>query len=228
MSERLLQQALLDACQQEFAPFENGEKHCFSHRHNKKIKMMFKEIPRKSKKKMSLKRRVLIAVISILLAVFLGVTAMAVANRFGIFGVFSDHTEIITNDRSDVPTQIEDIYCVPDPPVGYSLYEYSATPVGVSWTYLDNENNLFSLNQQLKDGYHAYANTEGYSLVFTNVGEYEGYYIDFGEDGALLDWDNDDYILCLDGNFTVNDLTEIAKTVCVNPDLEFGYWCKGE
>lgn len=68
MSERLLQQALLEACEKEFAPFEDGGEHRFSRRHKKKMMAMFKEFSGKPEGKMPLKRRIIVVVIAVLLA----------------------------------------------------------------------------------------------------------------------------------------------------------------
>lgn len=235
MSEKLLQQALLEACQQEFAPFEDGGEHRFSRDHKRKMKAMFKEFSRKPKKKISLKRRIVIVAIAVLVTGLLGVTAVAVANRFGIFGVFHDHTEIITNDRSDVPTQIEDIYCLPNPPLGYHLYEYSANIGSVTFIYIsetDVDINGFPMemmfDQCTKDDYHSYINTEGYEIVNIYVENYEGYYVDF-DHAILLVWDNNDYVFELySDQFNLDELLEMAKTVCIDPEAEFGYWCDDE
>lgn len=230
MSEKLLQQALLEVCNKEFAPFEDGEEHLFSRKHNRKMKAMFAEYSGKSRKRIPLKQRIIIAVCVILLAVITGMTAVAIANKFGIFAIFQDHTEVVTTDRTDVPESIGKIYCIPNPPDGYNLYEYIYDYDYVSVTYYDDSfKHVLSFQQLLKDNYLAYVDTEGYDIVFTDVGEYEGYYVDYFDDNygeaSLLVWDNGDYVFELLGHFTVDEFMEMAKTICVDPNAEFGYWC---
>ena len=233
MSEKLLQQALLEVCNKEFALFEDGEEHRFSRKHNRKMKDMFAEYLGKSMKRIPLKRHIIIALCVILLAVITGMTAVAIANKFGIFAIFQDHTEVVTTDRTDVPEYIEEIYCLPNPPKGFHLYEYLYNEGFVSVTYYDDSfKHVLSFQQILKENYHAYVDTEGYDIVFTNVGEYEGYYVDYFDDSygkaSLLVWDHGDYVFELLGHFTVEEFMEMAETICVDPDAEFGYWCVDE
>lgn len=233
MSERLLQQALLKACDMEFAQFKDGEAHHFSRRHNRKMKVMFAEYAGKPKKKISIKRRIIVAACIVLLAAILGITAYAIATKFEIIAIFQDHTEVVATDSTSVPEIIEEIYCIPIPPDGYHLYEYTYDYGFVTATYYDDSmKHILSFEQILKEDYLAYVNTEGYDIVFTYVGEYEGYYVDYFDDNygkaSLVVWDNGDYVFELLGHFTVEELVEMAETVCVDPNAEFGYWCMDE
>lgn len=228
MSEKLLQQALLEACEKEFAPFENGEEHSFSHRHKKKMKTMFKEFLRKPKKKMPLKRRIIVAVIAVLLAALTGVTAVAVAKSFGIFNVSVTHTTIGMNDTTGAPKQIEDIYYLPDLPEGYVIYKYEANENWVEWFIIKKEdpNCQLLFDQYVKDFYTININNGNNGINFIDVGEYEGYYVDFGYDQLTLTWDHGDYVLSFFSTnidaMTVDDLIELALTVRVDPELEYG------
>lgn len=227
MSEKLLQQALLEACQQEFVPFEDGGEHRFSRRHKKKMKAMFKAFSGKPKKKMPLKRRLIVAVIVILLASFMGITAVAVASKFGIFNVSVTHTTIGVTDTTGSPKQIEDIYYIPVLPEGYAVYQYDANADWVSWiiTKTDGPGELL-FSQHVKEDYSSLINNGNSGINFINVGEYEGYYVDFGYDQLSLNWDHGDYVLSFfssnSDTMTVDDLIELALTVRVDPELEYG------
>lgn len=226
MSDNLLQQALLEVCEKEFAPFEDGEEHRFSRRHKRKMKAMFKEYSRGAKKKMPLKKRIIIAVIAVLLAAVTGATAAAVGQRFGIFNVSRTHTEIGVLDPKDAPKQIEDIYYIPVLPEGYAVYQYDANADWVSWitTKIDGPGELL-FSQHVKEDYSSLINNRNSGINFINVGEYEGYYVDFGSDQLSLTWDHGDYVMSffsVSEDMTINDLIELALSIRVDPELEYG------
>ena len=226
MSEKLLQQALLEACEKEFAPFEDGEEHRFSRRHKRKMKELFKEYSRGDKKKMPLKKRIIIAVIAVLLAALTGATAAAVGQRFGIFNVSITHTEVGVIDAEDAPKRIEDIYYIPVLPEGYGVYQYTARAEWVSWIIPKvNGGGELLFSQNVKEDYSSRINNQNSGINFIDVGEYEGYYVDFGYDQLSLEWDHGDYVMGLFSvgkDFTIDDLIELALSIQVDPELEYG------
>lgn len=228
MSERLLQQALLEACEKEFTPFEDGGEHRFSRRHKKKMMAMFKEFSGKLKRKMPLKRRIIVVVIAVLLAALTGVTAVAVAKSFGIFNVSVTHTTIGVTGTTEAPKQIEDIYYLPELPEGYIVTKYEANENWVEWFIIkkENPNCMLLFDQYVKDFYTINVNNGNDGINFINVGEYEGYCVDFGYDQLMLAWDHGDYVLSFFSTnmtpLTVDDLIELALTVRVDPELEYG------
>ena len=228
MSERLLQQALLEACEKEFASFEDGGEHRFSRRHKKKMTAMFKEFSGKPERKMPLKRRIIVMVIAVLLAALTGVTAVAVAKSFGIFNVSVTHTTIGMTDTAKAPKQIEDIYYLPELPEGYTVIKYEANENWVEWRILKKDalNCELLFAQYVKDFYTVNVNNGNNGINFINVGEYEGYCVDFGYNQLMLDWDHGDYVLSFFSTnmdpMTVDDLIELALTVRVDPELEYG------
>lgn len=226
MSEKLLQQALLEACQQEFAPFEDGGEHRFSRGHKRKMKAMFREFSRKPKKKIPLKRRIIIAAIAILLATLTGTTAVAVGQRFGIFNVSITHTTVGLTDSEGAPRRIEDIYCIPELPEGYHVYQYDADENAVGWIISETSGpRSLCFSQYVKDNYSSMINNANSGINFIKVGEYEGYYVDFGYDQLSLTWDHGDYVMSffsVSEDMTIDDLIELALSVRVDPELEYG------
>lgn len=85
---------------------------------------------------------------------------------------------------------------------------------------------MLLFDQYVKDFYTVNVNNGNNGINFINVGEYEGYCVDFGYDQLELAWDHGDYVLSFFSTnmtpMTVDDLIELALTVRVDPELEYG------
>lgn len=226
MSEKLFQQALLEACENEFAEFGNGDEHRFSRRHKRKMKALFKEFSRRPKRKLPLKRRLIVVIIAILLASFMGVTAVAVGQKFGIFNISITHTTIGVTDTEGAPTKIEDIYR-PALPEGYITFSYNANENWVEWRMADLNHfgGELLFDQYVKEDHQAVINNGNSGINFINVGEYEGYYVEFGYGQISMQWDHGDYVMSFfstSDTMTVDDLIELALAIEIDPELEYG------
>lgn len=233
MSEKLLEQALLEACEKEFAPFEDGEEHRFSRRHRRTMKAMFAEFSGKPKKKIPLKRRIIVAIIAILLAIPLGITANAYIERFFTRTQYSTryeqgYQEIFWSDQNG-DEKIERFYKIGDIPQGARFSRYSANErYGVDMFYMldgsDNDGYDMFFSQFLKQNTAVMAPLD-YTLITVKVGDYEGFYTEFPDHHRIC-WDHGDYMMSINApkSFTVDELIEMAKSVVVDPDGEFGEW----
>lgn len=215
MSEELLKLALQEACEREFAEFETGEKHVFSLRHRRRMKKIIKQYysgPKTDKTvKIPLRKRILIAIYVIILATILCVGVVAIATNGFKFDKKDDHTETLTINWENSPKMIEDIYYLSALPNEYEIVESNTDKAMAGFRYEDGKGNFLILNQSVKEGYHVYYNTEDSELEEVIVNDHNGFFLEY-EGELVLVWDNEDYILELLGNFTKEELLDLAKS----------------
>ena len=215
MSEELLRLALQEACEKEFAEFETGEEHVFSLRHRRKMDKLFKKYcsPPKTDTiiKMPVRKRIIIAICVIILATILCVGVVAIATNGFKFDKKEDHTETLTINWENSPKAIDDVYYLTAIPEKYELIESNINTATAEFIYKSDNGDFLVMRQMAKKGYYAYYNTEGYKLEETRVGDLNGFFIDY-ENELLLVWDNEDYIIQISGNFTKEEMIDLAKS----------------
>lgn len=217
MSEELLKLALQEACEREFAEFETGEKHVFSSRHRRQMKKLLRKYysPPKTDTaiKMPVRKRIIIAICVIILATILCVGVVAIATNGFKFYKKQDRTETLTVNWENSPKTIDDVYYLTALPKEYELVDSYVNKAMAGFRYEDGNGNFLILDQFVKEGYYVYYNTEGYELEEVTVGDCNGFFIEYkGEDENLLAWDNGDYVIELIGNFTKEELLDLAKS----------------
>ena len=217
MSEELLKLALQEACEKEFAEFDTGEEHFFSPSHRRKMDKLFKKYccPPKTDTviKMPMRKRIVIAICVIILATILCVGVIAIATNGFKFYKQQDHTDVFTVNWENSPKMIEDMYYLTALSEEFELIEYWKGTAVSRLRFEDRNGNFLILRQLVKEGFHVYYNTEGYELEEVMVGDCNGFFIEYkGEPENLLAWDNGDYVIELIGNFTKEELLDLAKS----------------
>lgn len=200
---------------QEFSEFVNPPKHFFSRRHRKAMKEILYpptvSIPA-ANRKVTLKNRVIIALLVILLSA-LGITAGAAISRGFTRKENRDNTELFAVNAENAPKTIEYVYYLPSIPDGYKLYEQNSDSDWVHSSYIDlTSRRTITLDQDIKEGYNIHFDNERNIIEKMEVkGKYALYYEDNGF-GTIV-WDNEDYVLKISGHFTKDELIAFAENV---------------
>lgn len=218
MSNELLKNILQEMCDKEFAEYETSEEHDFSLKHRRKMKKLFREYEKKSVSDISAKTttysRKRIAVIVIIATAFVLSCVTAGAWVTGGFKSInkSDHTEIFNIDYANAPQTIEYLYYISALPDEYKLTDSNVdTHFSADFIYENEDGDFFNFTQEVKSGYKNYLNTEHSKLEEVIVNNKNGYFIAF-ENRSLLVWDNGDYVLEIYGDFSKEEMINLAKS----------------
>lgn len=167
-------------------------------------------------------KKLLIAVIAALLAVFLiAMSVSAVRESFINFfmDIFDIRTVVESVDDVDAPLEFTDKYEITADMSDYELVDFRESIFRREYTY-ENEYCTIYFEQNIKEYYHISVNTEGYDIEKIYIDGCEGFYIDmYNQNGKTLIWDNGDYVLSIfvscnsDYKFSKNELTNIADSV---------------
>lgn len=198
----------------------------FSAKHNRKMKKVFdvfakrqtsvynQPILTKSKRPLSIRKQILIATIIIVsLAFITGCVIAFISNSFR-GTVYNDNTYLFAFDVGDSPTVIEEEYTLSIVPEGYELYKTSSSSVDKSTVYRNNDNEELIFQQTVKSEYNSHINTEGYLIKEIEINNCDGICVEYerrtGISSTVI-WNSDEYILELYGNFTKEELINLAN-----------------
>lgn len=167
-------------------------------------------------------KKLLIAVIAALLAVFLiAMSVSAVREAFINFfmDIFDIRTVVESVDDVDAPLEFTDKYEITADMSDYELIDFSEDIFSRKYTY-ENENCTIYFTQYIKEYYHISVNTEGYNIEKIYIDGCEGFYVNmYNQNGQIISWDNEDYVLsilisCNVGyKFGKNELIIMANSV---------------
>lgn len=168
---------------------------------------------------MSLRKRLIIALIVIICAALMtGFMAVYISRSFH-GTVYRDNTQLFAVDTENCLTTIEYEYYLPDLPDGFEPVEHDLTRTDF---YMRYENTSFgqviTLTQYTKNGFNTHYNTEYHNFDEIEINGHSGVCLDIsnGEcDGSIVIWDNGDYILEIVGNLPKNHLVDLAKSTKV-------------
>lgn len=199
----------------EFAKFDNPPKHHFPRSHRKAMKEIFyphtKSISTDNYR-IPLKRRVLVALIMIILSTF-GIAAGAAAIIGFTRQEHRNHTELFAVNALNSPKTIEDVYYLPNVPGGYELNKQIIDSEWIHLGYIDHSTNKTLLFEQfVKYDFHMGFDNEQSSLEETSINGKIAFYYK-GNNYGIVIWDNEDYILKISGNFTTDELITLAESV---------------
>ncbi len=218
MSNELFNNILQKVCDEEFAEYEKIEEHKFSIRHRRKMKKLFCEYDKKcasnvpEKQTVRFRRRVTAVVIAAVVLITSCLTVGALTGGFK-FTLKSDHTAMFNIDYENAPQTIEYLYYISALPDKYKLTT-SDIDIALSayFYYETNDEHIYYFGQVVKSAYKSYLNTEKYKMEEVVIDNKNGVFIAF-ESESLLVWDNGDYVLEIYGNFTKEEMLNLAKSV---------------
>lgn len=201
--------------EQEFSEFDNPPRHLFSRRHRKAMKeILYPQTISTSAAnlKIPLKKRVIIALLVILLSA-LGITAGAAVIKRFILEEHSDHTELLAVNDKNAPIMIDRLYYPTAVPDGYALYDHfnNSRNVFIRYVNIATEREIF-FDQCVKDAFSVCFDHEYSSVEETEIDEKPALYLYNNKTGAIV-WDNGDYIMEVGGHFSKDELMAFAKSV---------------
>ena len=197
----------------------------FSAKHNRKMKKAFDAFAKRqpsvynqpvstAKKPLNIRKRILIAAIIIVcLAVLTGCVIAFISNSFR-GTVYNDNTYIFAFDIGDSPTVIEEEYTLSVIPDGYELYKTSQNSSCVYTIYKNAHNKELVFKQTTKCLFNSHINTEGYTIEEININHCDGICVEYERNTGISStviWNSDEYILELYGNFTKEELMNLAN-----------------
>lgn len=157
-------------------------------------------------------RLIITAIIIVCLAFVTGFVILYVSNSFR-GTVHTDNTYLFAVNANDCPSTIEEVYTLSVVPEGYELSETTTMFDSVMTIYKNNCGNQLVFKQMIKEFYNAHINSEGYTLEEISINDCNAVCIERKVEAGvstLVIWDNKDYILELVGNFTKNEMVDLA------------------
>ncbi len=232
MSESVLKSILEESARLEWAKYENAQEHVFSKKHERKMKHVFKLFERNDCKLKPYigsrphyhfrftKRNIIVLLAVIFLAALAGcgVTYFTSKNFYG--KVNADNTELFVINTENCPSTIEDKYYLPCLPDGYEVLGTDSTPF-YEWISYENPATEQTLTfcQFAKVSFDStHYDTENQKFEEININGHSGLCLDYSSQGynyAVIVWDNGDYIFELFGEYSKNELCDLAKTAKV-------------
>ena len=210
---------------QEFSRVSVEEVPKFSIKHRIKMKRAFNLYQKKAKplsmvssnekRRMSLRKRVIIAVMVIVFMVIAtGCIVVYITNSFR-GTVYRDNTHLFAIDLNDCPDMIEKEYSLSVVPEGYKLCEVVSDRSSVSTLFKNSNGDELSFMQTVKAKFNSHINTENNPIKEESINGCEAVYVEFDTDEVISStviWNNNKYILMLDGVFTKDELINLAKS----------------
>ena len=167
------------------------------------------------KRRMSLRKRVIIAVMVIVfMAIATGSIVVYITNSFR-GTVYRDNTHLFAIDLNECPDIIEKEYSLSVVPEGYKLYEVVSDRSSVSTLFKNSNGDELSFMQTVKAKFNSHINTENNPIKEESINGCEAVYVEFDTDEVISStviWNNNKYILMLDGIFTKDELINLAKS----------------
>lgn len=235
MSESVLKSILEESARLEWVKYEHAQEHVFSKKHERKMKHVFKLFERNDCKLKPYigsrphyhfrftKRNIIVLLAVIFLAALAGcgVTYFTSKNFYG--KVNADNTELFVINTENCPSTIEDKYYLPCLPDGYEVLGTDSTPF-YEWISYENPATEQTLTfcQFAKVSFDStHYDTENQKFQEININGHSGLCLDYSSQGynyAVIVWDNGDYIFELFGEYSKNELCDLAKTAKVYKD----------
>lgn len=221
MKHYTLEDVLEEVCRRDFAEFENPPEHHFSLRHRRNMKRILSPKREKySPAKIKLTPKTAVVILWVIFLALL--TGAMIILKFPRFSgtVYPDNTQIFAFDDT-APKTIEQVYFLETLPDNY-IYTEGYGGIGDNfiqfmYTNLENGDSLIFM-QYTKTSYQPHYENERYMIEPIIVNGLDGFiWKSSAQDSSLkaVVWDNGEYILSISGNFTENELLNLAKSAKV-------------
>ena len=216
MSEEIFKSILEEAVMREYTDIEDEPDHKFSLKHRLAMKRIFARYERKERKlhanrpdttaqtaenkpRYRLSRQLLLVMIVIILASFLGGWAAVYVSSNFHGTVYHNYTEFKPKKTIDCPQTIEYKYAPASVPEGFEMIKTDSSPIRVSTLYMNSSTEqTITLRQWVKSGYARNFKTKKHHLENIQVNYNDVLCVDYGDDrhsSTFLVWDNGDYII---------------------------------
>ena len=165
-----------------------------------------------------IKRRVLIAMLIIVLMTFLvgcvNAIVMFVSERFK-GTVYEDNTQLFAVNLDNCPQTIEYQYVLTSVPEAFELIESAASSTNASVLYLNSSTGqTIVLEQWVKASYSTHYNTEQNAFEESNINGKTVLFIGLSnekQNTSVFIWDNGDYIIEISADLDKNDVFDLLN-----------------
>lgn len=226
MNEFSLAELLEEVHRREFAGFDKPPRHFFSMRHRGKMKDILypHALPSRAsncgmsvKNIKNLKKRVLVALLVIILSMIGIVAGAAVSRSFALWEEGS-HREFYAVYDQNAATTLDTLYIPTAIPNGYYLSSEKREPDHVFNEYYDSSaEKFFFFYQGVKNGFSIEFYDNGDTgldhIEETIINGRTAYYLCHDDDYGAIVWDNSGYILEVGGCLTKDELIALAESV---------------
>ena len=225
MSESIFASIIDEMADRELARYADIPTFKTSKKHDREMQRIFKRYERNTRRLRpqaeirvrTVRRRIIVALLVIILAVFTGFTAAYFISRSFQGEIHKDNTELFPIDMENGPTVIEEKYYLSELPDGYEKDESDSTPY---YEFIRYENKrtrqTITFKQWTKTNFNSmHYNTETGEMVEVEINERYGVFLDLSnteQNRALLIWDNGDYIIEISGKLSKEDMIDLAKS----------------
>lgn len=239
MNENILKEILLEVHEIECGVIDELPDFKPSIRHRLAMKRVFARFERNARKlrntesirkpaiikhrtrRHSIKQRILIATLIIILMMFLAgcvsAIVMLVSEHFN-GTIYEDNTQLFVVNLENCPQTIEYQYVFTNIPEGFELIETVSSPTNVYTLYMNSSSGqVITLNQWVKSHFAPHYNTAKNTFEEININGTTVLFIDLSSDkrnNSVLIWDNEDYTIEISADLDKNcamDLLDITK-----------------
>ena len=227
MSESILASIIEEWAERDWEKYANAPKFNASKKHDRAMKRIFKRYQRNTRKlrpqveirARAVRKRIIVALVVIILAIFTGFTAAYFISRSFRSEVHSDNTELFPINMENCPTVIEDKYYLSELSDGFEIISTSSNPISITTIYKNNATGkTISFQQSVKEDFSMHFNTEKGEFVEVEINGHSGVTLEITIDNQVLNgiiWDSGDYILQISSNLDKNELLYLAKSAKV-------------
>lgn len=225
MSESIFASIIEEMAELELTEYSDMPMFKTSKKHDRAMRRIFKRYERNTRglrpgaeiKTRTVRKRIVVALVVIILAVFTGFTAAYFISRGFRGRVYSEYTELFPINTENCPEYIEAKYYLPELPEGFEVIQTDSTPVFDYIAYVNNQTGqTIAFKQWVKPEYDStHLNTEKGELVEVEINGHPGVFLDFSNDeqySTLVIWDNGDYILEISAELPKNHLLDLVKS----------------
>lgn len=229
MSETEFKLILEQVCAANYSVPADVLEHRFSHRHNRRMKRIFKLYEKNTSKmhadnrpkiqrpqKLTLKYAVMLAAL-IFLAALAGCTVAYFTSQDFRGEVHKEYTRIFPTNTENCPATIEEKYYLPELPEEFEVYETEQTSLNVYISYRDySTRETIVFRQIVKPDFPTmHLNTEQCDFQEVDINGHCALLLDYNSIGKKYSgviWDNGDYVIELCGNLSKNQIIDLAKS----------------
>lgn len=228
MSECVFDTILQEWAENEWEGYADIPEFKTSKKHDRAMKRIFKLYdkntrhlrPQSEIRIITIRRRITVALLVIILAVITGFTSAYFISRGFRGEVHSDNTELFPIDTENCPTIIEYEYYLTGLPEEYEVISTGSDPFSRDTIYENKQTGqTIVFKQWIKPEYDSiHLNSEKAELVEVEINGHAGVFLSVDQDEynhTFVMWDNGDYILELSGDLPKDMLMDLAKSAKV-------------
>ncbi|MCM1299499.1 MAG: DUF4367 domain-containing protein [Firmicutes bacterium] len=167
--------------------------------------------------RLPLRKRLIVIFILILCAVLMTgfISAFFSGNFYG--AVFTDNTQLFITKTENDPTTIEYEYYLPELPEGFEEIQHDSLSFCVVTLYKNRSTGKnISFSQCTKENFDGHFNTEQRDFEEIEINGHDALLLDLSDDdgeGAIVVWDNGDYVLEIFGELDKNIIIKLAESI---------------